>query len=98
LIIDKELGIEDAPEAYKEFSDHNFIQSVIRFDDFEKEVLLKKNKARRRHQLRRSRRETEHMIERKGAFFRERKMGRILGWRGGCLLCRCVKDINDIVN
>jgi threonine dehydrogenase-like Zn-dependent dehydrogenase len=32
FVFDKELRIEDAPEAYQEFSDHDFIKSVIRFD------------------------------------------------------------------
>lgn len=32
FIFDRELRIEDAPEAYKEFSDHGFIKSVIRLD------------------------------------------------------------------
>ena len=32
FIFDRELRIEDAPEAYKEFSDHDFIKSVIRLD------------------------------------------------------------------
>ncbi len=35
FIIDRELRIDDAPEAYQEFSDHDFIKSVIRFGDFE---------------------------------------------------------------
>ena len=35
FVFDKELRIEDAPEAYQEFSDHDFIKSVIRFDDGE---------------------------------------------------------------
>jgi threonine dehydrogenase-like Zn-dependent dehydrogenase len=32
FIFDRELRIEDAPEAYKEFSNHDFIKSVIRLD------------------------------------------------------------------
>ena len=32
FIFDRELRIEDAAEAYKEFSDHDFIKSVIRLD------------------------------------------------------------------
>lgn len=32
FVFDRELRIEDAPEAYKEFSDHDFIKSVIRLD------------------------------------------------------------------
>jgi threonine dehydrogenase-like Zn-dependent dehydrogenase len=32
FIFDRELWIEDAAEAYKEFSDHDFIKSVIRLD------------------------------------------------------------------
>lgn len=35
FIFDRELRIEDAPEAYKEFSDHDFIKSVFRLDDGE---------------------------------------------------------------
>lgn len=32
FIFDRELKIEDAPEAYTEFSDHDFIKSVFRLD------------------------------------------------------------------
>ena len=32
FIFDRELRIEDAPEAYREFSDHDFIKSVIILD------------------------------------------------------------------
>ncbi|KAG4440731.1 hypothetical protein IFR05_003775 [Cadophora sp. M221] len=35
FIVDRELRIDEAPEAYQEFSDHDFIKSVIRFGDFE---------------------------------------------------------------
>ncbi|KAH9205911.1 hypothetical protein DL95DRAFT_375740 [Leptodontidium sp. 2 PMI_412] len=35
FVVDRELRIDDAPEAYQEFSDHDFIKSVIRFGDFE---------------------------------------------------------------
>jgi hypothetical protein len=33
FVVDKELRIEDVPEAYQGFSDHDFIKSVICFDD-----------------------------------------------------------------
>ena len=35
FIVDREIKIDDAPETYQEFSDHDFIKSVIRFGDFE---------------------------------------------------------------
>ncbi|KAK0106196.1 hypothetical protein ONS96_003841 [Cadophora gregata f. sp. sojae] len=35
FIVDRELKIDDAPEAYQEFSDRDFIKSVIRFGNFE---------------------------------------------------------------
>ncbi|CZS92769.1 hypothetical protein WAI453_006574 [Rhynchosporium graminicola] len=34
FVVDRELRIDDAPEAYQEFSDHDFIKSVIRFGNF----------------------------------------------------------------
>lgn len=40
FIFDRELRIEDAAEAYKEFSDHDFIKSVIRLDGGEKWSLI----------------------------------------------------------
>jgi hypothetical protein len=33
FVFDREIRIEDAVEAYNEFSDHDFIKSVIRLDD-----------------------------------------------------------------
>ncbi len=47
FILDRELRIEDAPEAYKEFSDHDFIKSAIRLDDGENGVSLRKRRWRR---------------------------------------------------
>lgn len=35
FIVDREIRVEDAPEAYQEFSDREFIKGVIRFGGFE---------------------------------------------------------------
>lgn len=35
LVFDKEILIEDAPKAYKEFSDHDFIKTWIRIEHVE---------------------------------------------------------------
>lgn len=40
FVFDRELRIEEAAEAYKEFSDHDFIKSVIRLDDGENGSLI----------------------------------------------------------
>lgn len=44
FIFDRELRIEDAAEAYKEFSDHDFIKSVIRLDGGENGSLIDNEK------------------------------------------------------
>jgi hypothetical protein len=44
FIFDRELRIEDAAEAYKEFLDHDFIKSVIRLDDGENGSLIDNEK------------------------------------------------------
>jgi threonine dehydrogenase-like Zn-dependent dehydrogenase len=45
FIFDRELRIKDAPEAYKEFSDHDFIKSVIRLDDNENGSLIEEEES-----------------------------------------------------
>ena len=39
FVFDREIRIEDAPKAYQEFSDHDFIKSVIRLDDGEESLI-----------------------------------------------------------
>jgi hypothetical protein len=60
------LRIEDAAEAYQEFSDHDFIKCVIRLDDRENEVSSRKKRARESHQRRRRERETERILRKLG--------------------------------
>ena len=43
FVFDREIRIEDAPAAYKEFSDHDFIKSVIRLDDGEEGSLIEED-------------------------------------------------------
>lgn len=45
FVFDRELRIEDAPEAYQESSDHDFIKSVILFDDGENGSLIKEEES-----------------------------------------------------
>jgi hypothetical protein len=33
-VFDREFRIEDAAEAYREFSDHKIVKAVFRFDEF----------------------------------------------------------------
>jgi hypothetical protein len=68
FVVDKELRIEDAPEAYKGFSDHDFIKSVIRFDDGKNGSLIDEEESEGRRQRKRSARGMERMLERRGTW------------------------------
>jgi threonine dehydrogenase-like Zn-dependent dehydrogenase len=39
FVFDKEIHIEDAAKAYTEFSNHDFIKTVIRFEKTENDIL-----------------------------------------------------------
>ena len=39
FVFDKEIHIEEAAKTYTEFSNHDFIKSVIRFDRNEKDII-----------------------------------------------------------
>jgi threonine dehydrogenase-like Zn-dependent dehydrogenase len=42
FVFDKEITIEEAAEVYTEFSDHDFIKALIRFDGYGNGYVLKK--------------------------------------------------------
>jgi hypothetical protein len=43
FVFEREVKIEEAAKAYRQFSDHDFIKAVIRFDDIENGALIEEN-------------------------------------------------------